>query len=42
MQLMIYLLFRQASLYAHHVAMWSTFDDQMYAIPLTELLYMGI
>jgi hypothetical protein len=39
MQLMIGLLFRQASLYAQHVTMWSTLDGQLYDIPLTEWLY---
>jgi hypothetical protein len=39
MQRMIDLLFRQASLYAHHVTMWSTLDGQLYDIPLTEWLY---
>jgi len=39
MQLMIDLIFCQASLYAHHVTMWSTLDGQLYDIPLTEWLY---
>jgi hypothetical protein len=39
MQRIIDLLFRQASLYAHHVTMWSTLDGQLYDIPLTKWLY---
>jgi hypothetical protein len=39
MQWMIDLLFCQASLYAHHVTMWSTLDGQLYDIPITEWLY---
>ena len=39
MQQMIDLIFCQASLYAHHVTMWSTLDGQLYDIPLTEWLY---
>jgi hypothetical protein len=39
MQQMIDLLFCQASLYAHHVTMWSTLDGQVYDIPLTKWLY---
>jgi hypothetical protein len=37
---MIDLLFCQASLFAHHVTMWSTLDGQLYNIPLTKWLYM--
>ncbi len=39
MQWMIDLLFCQASIYAHHVTMWSTLDCQLYNIPITEWLY---
>jgi hypothetical protein len=39
MQRMIDLLFCQASLYAHHVMMWSTLDSQSYDIPLTKWPY---
>ncbi len=39
MQWMIDLLFHQASLYCHHVMMWSTLDGQLYDILLTKWLY---
>jgi hypothetical protein len=38
MQRMIDLFFPQASLFAHHVTMWSTLDGQLYDIPITKWL----
>ncbi len=42
MQLMLDLIFCQASLYAHHSMMWSTLDGQVYGISLTKCLFRRI